>query len=68
MPLPATFFGLIVFGVIGFSALMYGRKLVLPRPMILGVALMVYPYFLSNIWLLYGIGILLTVALFYPKD
>ena len=58
---------MILFGAVGFAAFLYGKRLVLPRPMIIGVILMVYPYFVSQAWLLYGIGTLLTIGLFYPK-
>jgi hypothetical protein len=68
MPTPGALFGMIVFGAIGLAAFVYGKKSTLPKPMILGIALMVYPYFVSQIWFLYGIGILLTAGLFYPRN
>jgi len=34
------------------------------KPAILGVALMAYPYFVSDSLLLWGVGIALTIALF----
>jgi len=37
-------------------------------PMLLGIALMAYPYFVSGPWLLYGIGIALTTALYVTRD
>jgi hypothetical protein len=67
MPTPGALFGMIVFGAIGMAAFVYGKKSTLIKPMILGVALMVFPYFVSEGWPLYGIGVLLTAALFYPK-
>ena len=53
-----------LFSAIGFVAFIYGKKMTLWRPMVLGVALMIYPYFFTNTWLLYGIGSVLTAALF----
>ena len=35
----------IIFGTIGFGAFIYGKKNKLWRAMIVGIALMVYPYF-----------------------
>lgn len=52
-----------VFGTIGWGAFSYGRKLALAKPMVIGLTLMIYPYFFSNAWLLWGIGIALLVAL-----
>lgn len=36
--------------------------------MILGAALMVYPYFVEPSYLLWGIGILLTIALLWWNE
>jgi hypothetical protein len=47
------------------GALVYGRKVSALKPAVLGVALMAYPYFVSdNNLLLWGVGIALTIALF----
>jgi len=69
MPTPAAVFGMIVFGAVGFASFLYGKRLMAVRPMAIGVALMIYPYFVAQTWTwaLYGIGVLLTVGLFYPK-
>lgn len=58
---------MIVFGAIGFAAFLYGKRLLLPRPMIIGVVLMLYPYFISQTLPLYALGLLLTAGLFYPR-
>jgi hypothetical protein len=65
MPSPAALFGSLIFGVIGFAAFMYGKKSALIVPMILGVALMVYPYFVPETWLIYAIGCGLTTAIWF---
>lgn len=65
MPSPAILFAGLVFGVIGFAAFRYGRKSALPIPMTLGIALMVYPYFVSDTWLVYLIGVALTAAVWF---
>lgn len=64
LPSPANLFGSIVIGSIGLAAFIYGKKSSAPKPMVLGIALMVYPYFISQTWLLYTIGAVLTAALF----
>jgi hypothetical protein len=65
--IPAIIAGL-VFGCIGFAAFMYGRKRVRPRPIIIGIVLMVFPYFVSNVVWQCVIGVALTVGLFFPRD
>ena len=67
MPTPGALFGIIVFGAIGLGAFVYGKKSLLPKAIVLGIALMVYPYFVSDVWMIYGIGAVLTTALFFPR-
>lgn len=57
-----------IFGAIGFVALVYGKRNTLLRPMIIGIALMVYPYFFSGMLAIYLIGIALTAALYLWRD
>jgi len=57
-----------LFGSIGFVAFIYGKKNVEFRPMIIGLSLMVYPYFIRSTIFLYLIGTLLTVALFIFRE
>jgi hypothetical protein len=47
---------------------MYGKKQARFSSMAIGVALIVYPYFVSALWLLWGIGIALCAALYYFRD
>ena len=54
-----------VFGTIGWGAFSYGRKLELWTPIAIGLALMIYPYFFSNPWLLWGVGVALLVTLWF---
>ena len=58
---------MIIFGAIGLAAFLYGKRLVLIRPIVIGLLLMIYPYFVSDFWPLYGVGTLLTIGLFYPR-
>ena len=57
--------GYIIFGSIGFVAFAYGKKNKIWRPMIIGIALMAYPYFFSGTLAIYLIGITLTAALYF---
>ena len=53
-----------LFSGIGFVAFMYGKGQPNLRLMLLGAALMVYPYFVGNTALMYAIGTALTAAVF----
>lgn len=61
----ANIFAGILFGAIGFSAFLYGKKQASAKALILGIILMVYPYFVPNTIASYAIGIVLTAALFF---
>lgn len=63
MPSMSALVAIILFSVIGMAAFSYGRKQAAWKPMVLGVALMGYPYFVSTAPWLYGIGAVLTAAL-----
>jgi hypothetical protein len=58
----------IIFSSIGFVAFVYGKKNQFFRAMIVGFALMIYPYFIPGAFLLYLIGIILTAALYFWRD
>jgi hypothetical protein len=54
-----------IFGIVGWYAFMHGWKSKSIRPSIIGVALMIYPYFVSNTVLSIIIGLALCAALYY---
>ena len=58
----------IIFGAIGFAAFAYGKKNMFWRTMVVGVALMAYPYFCSGTLTIYIIGIALTAALYFWRE
>jgi hypothetical protein len=58
----------IIFGAIGFVAFAYGKKNTFWRPMVIGLALMGYPYFVSETLPIYLIGIALTAALYFWRE
>jgi hypothetical protein len=65
---PVRIIGYILFGGIGFVAFSYGKKSALFRPMIIGLALMLYPYFVPGTLGIYLIGIVLTAALYFWRE
>ena len=65
LPTPAYIFGAILFGVIGIAAYRYGSKTSVASAKWLGVALMLYPYAISETWLLYAVGTALCAAVFF---
>lgn len=68
MPSPANLFALIVFSVTGFAVFNWARKQAAWRAAGIGVALMVYPYFIDRTWLLYVIGLALCAAVYFFRD
>ena len=59
-PSPGALFASLLFGAIGLGALVYARKMSALKPAILGVALMAYPYFVSDNLLLWSVGIVVV--------
>ena len=57
-----------IFGLIGSAAFIYGWKQKRLKTTLISIALMGYSYFVSGTLLLYGLGIVLTVALFTFTD
>lgn len=57
----------VFFSLVGLAAFSYGKKNAEARPMLLGAALMVYSYFVSNAWLSLLVGGVLTALLFVPQ-
>jgi hypothetical protein len=64
----ANLVGWTLFGAVGFVAFVYGKKQSEMKPIILGIALMAYPYFVANTIAMYIIGAALTAALFIFRD
>ena len=67
MPGPAYLFGLLLFGIVGYAAYRYGKKTSLQTTKWLGVAMMLYPYFVAETWQLYAIGAALCAALYVTR-
>ncbi len=60
--------GGLIFSSLGLIALKYGRSRGGPRAMVIGAALIVYPYFMPNTGALYVVGIGLVAAFFLFRD
>jgi hypothetical protein len=55
----------LLFGSIGLGFAIYGRKQRSVVPLLCGLALMVYPYFVSNTILLVSIGVVLMAIPYF---
>ena len=60
----ANLLGQILFEAIGMGAFVYGKKQSAFKALILGIALMAFPYFVPDTLMLYTIGTVLTACLF----
>lgn len=57
----------LVFSSIGAGFFLYGRKQKRPVPLLCGLVLMVYPYFISNNGLLVAIGVVLIAIPYFVR-
>ncbi len=57
----------VFFSSIGIGFFIYGKKQKASVPRACGLALMVYPFFVSNTMLLFGIGAVLTAIPFFIR-
>jgi predicted membrane protein len=57
----------LLFGSIGLGFLIYGRKQRAVVPLVSGLALMVFPYFVSNIFLLVTIGVVIIAIPYFVR-
>ena len=64
----ANLIGGLIFGAIGFVAFIYGKRMNLWKLMLCGLALMIFPYFISDAGMLYIFGTLGTVALLFLRS
>ncbi len=57
----------LLFGSIGLGFFVYGRKQKAVVPMVCGLALMIFPYFISNTIVLVAIGAMLTAVPYFVR-
>ncbi|MHB1094181.1 hypothetical protein [Thiobacillus sp.] len=61
----STIFWGLLFSSIGLGFFLYGKKQQAAVPLVCGLGLMVFPYFVSNTILLVAIGVALTVLPYF---
>jgi hypothetical protein len=59
-----SMFASMAFGCVGFAAWQIGRRQQHGRRMLLGIVLMIYPWFVDDVRWMVAIGVVLTGALF----
>ncbi|OHB69972.1 MAG: hypothetical protein A2W23_03545 [Planctomycetes bacterium RBG_16_43_13] len=57
----------IIFSSIGLAYFIYGKKQRQPVPLVIGILLMVYPYFIPGLLTSIIVGLLLTIIPFIAK-
>ena len=56
-----------LFGAIGIGFFVYGKKQKAMVPLFTGIALFVFPYFLSNVYLLVTVGAVLVALPYFIR-
>jgi hypothetical protein len=57
----------LLFGSIGLGFFIYGKKQRAVVPLVCGLVLILFPYFVSNVVLLVGIGVLLVAIPYFLR-
>jgi hypothetical protein len=57
----------VLFSSIGLGFFIYGKKQRAPVPLVCGIALMAYPYFIPNVIALVAVGIVLTAIPYFLR-
>ena len=57
----------VLFGSIGLGFFVYGRRQRAVVPLLCGIALLVFPYFVSNTYVLVGCGIALIAIPYFVR-
>jgi hypothetical protein len=57
----------VLFSAIGLGFFVYGRKQNAVVPFVCGILLMVFPYFISNSYMIVGIGIVLMAIPYFIR-
>lgn len=63
----ATIIWAMLFGAIGLGFFVYGKKQKRVAPLMAGIALLVFPYFISNVYLVVIIGVLLIALPYFIR-
>jgi hypothetical protein len=65
LPTPWYIAGAILFGLIGWAVYRRGRQSGQSRLVWMGLALMLYPYAVSETWMLWAVGVALTAVAYW---
>jgi hypothetical protein len=57
----------VLFGSVGFGYFLYGKKQSAVVPLVCGIALMIFPYFVSNVLILVVVGIALAALPYFYR-
>ena len=57
----------LIFGAIGFGFFVYGKKQQAVVPLVCGLALMIFPYFVSNVVVLVVVGVALMAIPYFVR-
>ena len=63
----ATLWWGLLFGSVGLGYFIYGRKQKAPIPLVCGIGLMVFPYFVSNPWAMVAVGAVLIGVPYFVR-
>lgn len=58
----------VVFGSVGLAFFVYGKKQRLVVPLLCGIGLMAFPYFISNTVLLVVVGLALSIVPYFFRQ
>jgi len=58
----------LIFGSIGVGFFVYGKKQGAIVPILCGFALMIFPYFVSNVFVLVAVGAALIAIPYFARD
>ncbi|WP_029407842.1 hypothetical protein [Thiomicrorhabdus sp. Milos-T2] len=56
-----------LFGAIGVGYFLYGKKQKSVVPLFIGIGLFIFPYFISNMYILIATGVALVITPFFVK-
>ena len=63
----AQLFWAMLFGAIGLGFFVYGKKQKAVVPLLTGIALFVFPYFMPNVYMLVIVGAILVVLPYFVR-
>jgi len=64
---PALLMWGMLFGAIGFGFFLYGKKQKSVVPLCVGIALCVFPYFIADVYVLVGVGVILVAIPYFVR-